>query len=842
MAQPAVTVVVPSFNSGHFLAWTLQSIAAQTLRDFECIVVDDASTDDSIAQARAVLKDPRFRVLRHRMNAGLSASRNTGLRAARSDHVAFLDADDLMMANSLEVRLAACLAAREISDRYAGSYCGSIQIEETLARAPKSVPQKLAAIDFLTARAACPFNANQPMLRRDVLRRCGGFNEALRQAEDFDLWQRILRAGYMFAAAEHTSVTYRKRAGSMVRRQPLMHLETSLAIMNSANRPAAPDQVDWSPHRLSKPLSTYLAQQGKAGRIFEFVGMALPAATADDQAQLIEIVHREVPDYEKVTEFSRAVRTSLLGGIRRQKGAISDSDAADADLFLARLSLAPPPAVDEADTGEAVVYGDAARDRPWFGDMQRKVDIVFIPHSAYHVWTISMLAPVLQAEGIAFITVDISPQWRDGGVRDAASAHGVDLIGLSEFVLGQFAPRAIVVFNDWDPVTRPILVAAKASGLRTIAIVEGIQDYDDADVHWTRHAYKTADVVLLPGDFDRKYFTGHDARVEVAGVPRIEALRNKPVRNWSRADKPRVLINSNFSYGVLENARDAWLTACVEAVRAAGYTPVISRHPADKGTLFPDLVSTASFYDLLETCDVSIQRFASGILEALARQVGVIYFNPHGEKVDKFQDDPMDAYVVATSAAQLKAALQDHWGLHLKAEANGGRFLDHHAGSIAQGAIARCTHALIRNLSSRPAAASLGDFSRRIEVLDLETEAFLTVRKGGDPIFPDPAQAGAVLERLCESWRREVEHGGFVRAGPAPLSGEGASAAAPDLDDAAFLKRLSALLLLDPRAGEDLARRQDTRLRRAVASVAADDPALQHYHQVQAHVRGKGAA
>ena len=118
------------------------------------------------------------------------------------------------------------------------------------------------------------------------------------------------------------------------------------------------------------------------------------------------------------------------------------------------------------------------------------------------------------------------------------------------------------------------------------------------------------------------------------------------------------LINSNFSYGVLVEHRDSWLTSAVNACYKAGYKPVITKHPADKGTLFRDLVTNKSFYEALDDSTVLISRFASGILEAMAVKKPVIYFNPHGERADKFLN-PNGAFSIINNEVELSNELSE---------------------------------------------------------------------------------------------------------------------------------------------------------------------------------------
>jgi glycosyltransferase involved in cell wall biosynthesis len=105
---PKVSVVIPAFNRAAVIANAIQSVLDQSLREFEVIVVDDGSRD---ATAETVLRlarpDPRIRLIRHEANRGAQAARNTGIRAALGEWIAFLDSDDTWLTRSLELRLAA---------------------------------------------------------------------------------------------------------------------------------------------------------------------------------------------------------------------------------------------------------------------------------------------------------------------------------------------------------------------------------------------------------------------------------------------------------------------------------------------------------------------------------------------------------------------------------------------------------------------------------------------------------------------------------------------------------------------------------------------------------------
>ena len=108
--QCPVTVIVPTYNRSASLRTAIRSVLRQTHRELRLVVVDDGSTDDSAAQIQSIA-DPRLRLIRHGTNRGAAAARNTGLRAADTRYVAFLDSDDLWAADKLERQLAFLEAA-----------------------------------------------------------------------------------------------------------------------------------------------------------------------------------------------------------------------------------------------------------------------------------------------------------------------------------------------------------------------------------------------------------------------------------------------------------------------------------------------------------------------------------------------------------------------------------------------------------------------------------------------------------------------------------------------------------------------------------------------------------
>ncbi|GAH74960.1 unnamed protein product, partial [marine sediment metagenome] len=102
--KPTVSVIIPTYNRAYLIGRAIQSVLNQTYQDFEIIVVDDGSTDDTEEIVRS-FKDKRIGYVRHEKNKGAAAARNTGIKAAKSEYIAFQDSDDEWLPEKLEKQM-----------------------------------------------------------------------------------------------------------------------------------------------------------------------------------------------------------------------------------------------------------------------------------------------------------------------------------------------------------------------------------------------------------------------------------------------------------------------------------------------------------------------------------------------------------------------------------------------------------------------------------------------------------------------------------------------------------------------------------------------------------------
>lgn len=209
---PLVSVVVPAYNVAPYIGQALGSLMEQTFGRFEVIVVNDGSPDTpALEETLAPFRDRIVYVTQ--ANQGVSAARNHGIRVARGEYVAFLDADDEWLPHYLDDQLKRAFANPAVSILY-----GDAEIFGDVAQAGRrfmELSPSTGEVDFrslVTQRCTVMTSA---MVRREVFDRVGGQDEGLRSSEDFDFWLRAAHEGIRFAYTTRVLSRYRRREGSL---------------------------------------------------------------------------------------------------------------------------------------------------------------------------------------------------------------------------------------------------------------------------------------------------------------------------------------------------------------------------------------------------------------------------------------------------------------------------------------------------------------------------------------------------------------------------------------------------------------------------------------------------
>lgn len=233
MGPPKVSVIIPAYNSAWCVCKAIDSVLAQSFGDFEIIVVNDGSTDSTL---EVLLKyGDAIRVINQR-NGGMSNARNAGIQAARGEYLAFLDSDDWWLPGKLHKQVELLDTKPEIG------FCScSARVEDLTGRLLNlwECPcwDGPFVVHLFGNGADVPGSCSAVLARRELVLKVGAFDEALRGAEDPDLWIRLAAVSEYACIPEPGTVILR-RPGSVSRH--LEHMRESTLRMMRKNRHLLP--------------------------------------------------------------------------------------------------------------------------------------------------------------------------------------------------------------------------------------------------------------------------------------------------------------------------------------------------------------------------------------------------------------------------------------------------------------------------------------------------------------------------------------------------------------------------------------------------------------------------
>ena len=210
---PLISVVIPAYNAEQFLDETLESVLSQTYENWECIIVNDGSTDNTESIAKKWCeKDARFRYF-YKENSGASDTRNLGIKKARGEYIAFLDADDILTSDSLEVRINVLIEQnvdlvatklQHFTDKLPKVSKNNAR-QDVLYYAKEGLTQLMAFNKVTPSTVLC---------KKSVMDEVGGFTWH-KKAEDLHCWLKVLFAGYKIYRIDETLLLYRLVENSM---------------------------------------------------------------------------------------------------------------------------------------------------------------------------------------------------------------------------------------------------------------------------------------------------------------------------------------------------------------------------------------------------------------------------------------------------------------------------------------------------------------------------------------------------------------------------------------------------------------------------------------------------
>lgn len=235
LSKPLVSINVATYNRGNFIAEMIESILAQTYTNWELIIVDDASTDDTKAIVDLYLKDQRLKYYRNEINLNVCQTRNIALEKSVGKYIAILDSDDLW---SNQNKLDQQVSFLEKNPDYGVIGTGVIVIDKNgseMKRYEHPLSDQAIRSQLLIKNT---FAHSSTLILGQALRDIGGYNPSLNGIEDYDIWLKI-GLKYKFANLPGHFLKYRVHGSniSLVGRKRLMKINLDLIKQHQASYP-----------------------------------------------------------------------------------------------------------------------------------------------------------------------------------------------------------------------------------------------------------------------------------------------------------------------------------------------------------------------------------------------------------------------------------------------------------------------------------------------------------------------------------------------------------------------------------------------------------------------------
>jgi glycosyltransferase involved in cell wall biosynthesis len=250
--MPLVSVVVPAYNVSKTIGDTINSILKQTFTDFEVIIINDGSTDNTL-EVIDQIRDPRIQVFSYE-NGGLPEARNRGIDRATGEFITFIDADDLWTPDKLERQVDSLQQNPEAGLAYSWTCFMDSEGKSFSKDFPYNVEgnvyPRLLVGNFITS-------GSNVMLRASAIESVGRFDRNLKSIEDWDYWLRVA-AQWPFVLVPQYQILYRQSATSMASKIDVME-KYSLIVIDRAFAKAPPELQFLKPHTLANTYQ-YLAR------------------------------------------------------------------------------------------------------------------------------------------------------------------------------------------------------------------------------------------------------------------------------------------------------------------------------------------------------------------------------------------------------------------------------------------------------------------------------------------------------------------------------------------------------------------------------------------------------
>lgn len=288
--RPTVSIIIPAYNYGHFIGQSIESVQAQTYPNWECVIVDDGSTDDTATVVRQFTEQDERVKFFSQENQGLAAARNTGISNSAGEYLQFLDADDLLEARKLECQIEfleqhpqvdiVFTDVRYFRTEHAGERLfspdeGNAPWVARLSAKGKDVLLRLIGNNIMAV--------NAPLLRRTVINDVGLFEGSVRGVEDWHYWVRCANQGkyFHYEDSEGARALVRLHGDSMSTDARLMLRSTLLLHQLVAEMVTDSTVLQFNSQRMAEREGFLGIEEVAAGKLFAGIRQLCRAAISD---------------------------------------------------------------------------------------------------------------------------------------------------------------------------------------------------------------------------------------------------------------------------------------------------------------------------------------------------------------------------------------------------------------------------------------------------------------------------------------------------------------------------------------------------------------------------------
>lgn len=619
-----ISVIIPVYNSQNYIHPCLKSLSLQTLPldEFEIICVDDCSTDRSLAIIQKYQKSiPNLRLFKHENNSKQGAARNTGLLHARGEYITFLDSDDFLRLDALEILFntvagKSLVIAQHQHVRYDKPFDKKVSKRQVKSNLP------LAGLENTVGW--WPFGM---LIKREILE---NNNIRFRENvffEDIDFNIRTYCAASSYTVSNEVVYYYVQRDGSTVMAMSPKKVEDSIAAITTV--------FEFLSGRSKKEIDTF-RESAQRWLCLQIRRICTTRASTHEKKELFSLFLLKLKQLNLEQILGEKVLTSVEQEFNTQNNTVNNKISSDVTTKLTHHQYLP--------------WGNHFEER-------FKGKVIFFCEVDYHIRSAAPIARKLRELDIHSIIIDASRSTsfstnRPLKVEEEKQYTDLDIFKINIAEIHPFATNAaaFIFMNDLT-YTKQLIYENFGFGVPTIGFYEGINDDWNVDRQAIRRPYRSTDHLLLPGIYQKGFY--QDRSCSIVGLPNVINRLKEPYRP---PQKKLAIINVNFTYNVLEDRRDVFVDSAVRACVEAGIDYVISQHPADKGDLSQYNVGRDSIYDLLTKGSLLISRFSTTMLEALAMGRPIVYHNPINERVPKFSM-PLGAFSKSSTVDSLKHAI-----------------------------------------------------------------------------------------------------------------------------------------------------------------------------------------